>query len=83
MSNAEIPAQNFTPNAGLVSDPKKRRVIQWVLGVFGVLLGAAVSVDLASPELDFSVVTTPATAAYAWLNVTFGFGGTLPNIPKL
>lgn len=78
--------QNYpyaTPNKGLVHDPAKRRVIAWVLGIAGIILGSVVSADLASPELDLAIVTAPATAVYMYLNATFGLGATLPNIPKL
>ncbi len=72
-----------TPNKGLVQDPAKRRVIVWVLGIVGIILGSVVAADLAAPEIDVAFVTAPATAVYLYLNATFGLGGTLPNIPKL
>jgi hypothetical protein len=80
MSN--VPAENFTPNSGLVKDPAKRRVIEVVLGVVGLALGTVIITDASSALFDWSQITIPAAAAFMYVSAGLGFTATLPNIPK-
>jgi hypothetical protein len=73
---------NYTPNTGLVQDPAKRRVLQQTLGVIGAVLGTIIIVDASTPAFDLTAITTPAAAGYAYVTALFGFGSTVPNIPK-
>lgn len=78
MSNPATPTE--TPNV-VVQDPRIRKGANIVLGVAGVVIGAAIVLDAASPELAYANVTGPASAVYVFLAGVFGLAVTTPNIP--
>lgn len=80
MSRTQAPST--IDNTGLVKDPAKRRIIEQVTGVVGIVLGTILVVDSASPEFDVTVFTTPASAGFLYIVAALGFTTTLPNIPK-
>lgn len=70
-----------TPNV-VVSNPHVRKVATAVIATSAIVVGAAVTLDLASPEIDWSVFTTPASALTLFLAGIFGVSVTVPNVPK-
>ena len=78
MSNA--PTE--TPNV-VIGDPKVRSSINSVLSIAGIVLGAAVVLDAASPAFEWAAYTTPGTAVLVFLSGVFGVAVIRPNIPKL
>ena len=75
------PTPSETPNV-VLANPAVRRALNWVVGLAAVVVPAALVLDGASPELDWSVVLTPATAVTSFLAGLLGLSVTLPNIPK-
>ncbi len=71
---------NLPPNV-VVQNPTVRKAANVVLGVSGIVLSAAVVLDVASPELDFATWTTPGLALYGFLAGVFGLAVTTPNVP--
>lgn len=70
-----------TPNV-VVSSPRVRRVAQWVIGVAAIVVPAAMVLDAASPELDWTVWTVPGMAVTSFLAGLYGVTVSAPNIPK-
>lgn len=79
MSSNQFPSE--TPNVG-ISNPSYRKVIGAIGYGAGVLVGAVALADSLSPAFDVSAYTVPAAAVIAFLLGSYGFGATLPNIPK-
>lgn len=75
MSNTE------TPNV-VIGSPKTRSIINSVLSVAGIAIGAAVVLDVTSPAFDWAAYTTPGTAVLVFLSGVFGVAVIRPNIPK-
>jgi len=73
---------NETPNAGLIPNPKARRVIGLVLGNLGVILGAVATADGLSAAFDVSQYTVPAAGVIAFLGGAYGLAVTVPNVPR-
>jgi hypothetical protein len=69
-----------TPNV-IVENPAIRKGANIVLGVVGILVGATIVFDVASPAVDLSEITTPVTAVYGFLAGVFGLAVTTPNVP--
>lgn len=70
-----------TPNV-VVQNPKVRKAAGWVIGVALIVFPAAIVLDGASPQLDWSVWTVPAMAVTSFLAGIWGIGVTNPNIPR-
>lgn len=70
-----------TPNV-VIADPTVRKYATAAITISSVIVGAASVLDLASPELDWATVTTPASAVILFLAGVFGVAVTLPNVPK-
>lgn len=69
-----------TPNVVLKS-PRVRKIANIVLGTAGLLLGATMTADAASPAIDWSAFTLPAFAVYSFMAGAFGLAVTTPNVP--
>lgn len=69
-----------TPNV-VIKNPATRERVYDVLGVAGLLLGAAIAADLASPLFDISAWTTPITAVYTAIAGPLGFYAARQNTP--
>ena len=70
-----------TPNV-VIQNPRVRKVAQWVIGVAAILLPAAMVLDAASPELDWTVWTVPGMAVTSFLAGVWGVAVAAPNVPK-
>lgn len=70
-----------TPNV-VIQSPKVRKVAQWVIGVAAIVLPAAMVLDSASPELDWTVWTVPGMAVTSFLAGVWGVAVAAPNVPK-
>lgn len=79
MSENHTPSE--TPNV-VVSNPHVRKVATTVIASVAIIVGAAVTLDLASPELDWAAFTNPASALTLFLAGIFGVSVTVPNVPK-
>lgn len=69
-----------TPNV-VIENPRIRKVLRTILDTIGGLTFIAVAVDVASPELDFALWTTPILAGYAAARTVFGFAVDNTNTP--
>lgn len=69
------------PNV-VIENPKIRYVVNVVLGIVGLLIGALVALDVASDGIDFAVWLVPTIAVYSFLAGAFGLVVTSPNVPK-
>lgn len=78
---SETPTPSETPNV-VIHDPRVRKVATATITVSSIIVGAASVLDLASPELDWSAVTSPASAVVLFLAGVFGVAVTLPNVPR-
>lgn len=78
---ADHVAPSETPNV-VIADPRVRKYATASITIASVIVGAASVLDLASPELDWATVTTPASALILFLAGIFGVAVTLPNVPK-
>lgn len=70
-----------TPNV-VIHNPRVRKVAQWVIGVAAIVLPAAMVLDSASPELDWTVWTVPGMAVTSFLAGLYGVTVVVPNVPK-
>lgn len=70
-----------TPNV-VIQNPRVRKVAQWVIGVAAIIVPAAMVLDAASPELDWTVWTVPGMAVTSFLAGVWGVAVAAPNVPK-
>lgn len=70
-----------TPNV-VVQNPRVRFHAGIVLGIASLVTSSAVVLDVSSPALEWSAVTTPAAALVLFLGGAFGLGVTTPNVPR-
>lgn len=69
-----------TPNV-VVESPAVRRIANIVLGIAGLALGAVMTADALSANIDLNEWTVPAFGVYGFLAGAFGLAVTTPNIP--
>lgn len=79
MSNPTLPTQ--TPNV-VIESPRARKILRSLIDCVGGAAFIAMSVDLASPQLDFAAWTFPIMAAYTAARVVFGFAVDNANTPR-
>lgn len=79
MTDPNVPSE--TPNV-VLANPQVRKALNWVVGVAAVVVPAALVLDAASPELDWSGVLGPAAAVTSFLAGLVGLAVTVPNIPS-
>lgn len=70
-----------TPNV-VINDPQVRKYATAGITIASVIVGAASVLDLASEDIDWASVTTPASALVLFLAGVFGVAVTLPNVPR-
>ena len=73
--------ESATPNV-VIENPDKRRIMNKVISTAAIVVGTAIVLDAATPEFDITAYTLPASAVVVYLAGAFGFGVTIPNIPK-
>ena len=69
------------PNV-VIENPKIRYIVNVVLGIIGLLIGALVALDVASEAVDFAVWLVPTIAVYSFVAGAFGLVVPIPNVPK-
>lgn len=81
MADLSQPTPTQTPNV-VVHNPDVRRIANLALGILGLLVATAITVDYATPAFDIAAITTPVFVGYAYLASIFGLVVTTPNVPK-
>lgn len=81
VTQATDPTPSETPNV-VIADPRVRKVATAIIATAGIIIGAAATLDMASPEVDWAALTVPASAVTLFLAGIFGVTVTLPNVPR-
>ena len=74
--------ENQTPNVAL-ANPHVRLVVQWILGIGGILVPTLAAIDSAAPAFDISGWINPAAQGLLALTAVYGLAVTQRNIPRV